>query len=179
MPEITLLPLRSLQGTWAHIFLMGHTRLSGRITTVNVGSENCPVPLFEILEPEIPARGRELAYSEQWGWHVTREQGAIREQLHFVGHAAIFQIEPASAEDVIQRRAGGDYPVPVGKRGGHALRKFYIEALEAAGLLAPGAWTEAHQATIDACDATEDDSPKASIGDDYSLNSDPFAQEED
>ncbi len=172
------LPLAPINKVWAKVGLMGHTTIYGLVTVVNVGSADCPVSMFQVIEPATPDRPRELIEHSDYGWCVLGSKRGMPAREHYIGRQAIYEVQPVTEERVRQEHEYTRYPVAVGKRDQVRLHKIYRDALVGAGLLSPSLWTETHQAVIDACDAS---TPQASapIEDDYCLDSDPFARDED
>lgn len=151
------LPSEPIRDMWARVALMGRNVIDCKVSLVNVGSEQCPVPMFLLVEPEVEARPCELILDEG-SWLVLPERNAVEAMMTFCSQQAIFEITPKTADFVIGRRcyAYARHPKKIGEQGRYhsALRPCYVEALSAAGLLAEGPWTEAHEAAIDAYDQT-------------------------
>lgn len=173
------LPLAPIRCVWAKVGLMGHTTIYGLVTVVNVGSADCPVTMFQVVEPTTPDRPRELVEDKDYGWCVLGSKRGMAQRSHYIGRQAIYEISPVSEERVFKEQESTRYPVQVGKQHGLQIRKSYRDALVEAGLFAPGPWTEAHQAVIDACDAITAASKTTPPESEYDLASDPFAEDED
>lgn len=153
--ESSYLPLVSVLRLWARISLMGHRVEYGQVSTVNAGTQDAPIPLILVETPAIEAMPTTLHYEAQSDpirgyWWVSKAFAAVASQSIFFSPQALFSIEPMSEEQARDHHMGnaGRHAHYVGKARRSSLDKRYRDALEAAGLLAAGPWTEAHEAAI-------------------------------